>query len=182
VRTHDADRYVFLPRLFSSGREVDALRLSRTDPINSRLLTTTFSLAAEGSYGSFKVTSSLGLEASKESSSNRKDFRCKPLGRMFANGPGTHSALRTSQVPESAANQLKGCRSNQMQSATKPASAVLFFTTYLTAGSAQLKTSRCRRQLQHIAAHFLPRHQSRPGRHSAFRPNFKLPSAIQQPC
>jgi hypothetical protein len=35
----------------------------------------TFSLAAEGSYGSFKVTSSLGLEASKESSSNRKDFR-----------------------------------------------------------------------------------------------------------
>jgi hypothetical protein len=35
----------------------------------------TFNLAAEGSYGSFKVTSSLGLEASKESSSNRKDFR-----------------------------------------------------------------------------------------------------------
>jgi hypothetical protein len=60
---------------------------------------------------------------------------------MFANGPGTHSALRTSQIPESAANQLKGCRSNQMQSATKPASAVLLFTTYLTAGSAQLKTS-----------------------------------------
>jgi hypothetical protein len=35
----------------------------------------TFSLAAEGSYGRVKVTSSLGLEASKESSSNRKDFR-----------------------------------------------------------------------------------------------------------
>lgn len=35
----------------------------------------TFSLAAEGSYGKIKVTSSLGLEASKKSSSNRKDFR-----------------------------------------------------------------------------------------------------------
>lgn len=35
----------------------------------------TFNLAGEASYGSFKVTSSLGMEASKESASNRKDFR-----------------------------------------------------------------------------------------------------------
>lgn len=34
-----------------------------------------FNLAAEGDYSKWKVTSSLGLEASKESSSNRKDFR-----------------------------------------------------------------------------------------------------------
>lgn len=34
-----------------------------------------FKLGAEGSYGSVKVTSSLGLEAAKESSQNRKDFR-----------------------------------------------------------------------------------------------------------
>lgn len=34
-----------------------------------------FSLAVEGDYSKWKVTSSLGLEASKESSSNRKDFR-----------------------------------------------------------------------------------------------------------
>jgi hypothetical protein len=36
---------------------------------------TNFSLGAEGSYGSFKVTSSLGVEAAKESSENKKDFR-----------------------------------------------------------------------------------------------------------
>lgn len=34
-----------------------------------------FKLGAEGSYGSVKVTSSLGLEAAKESSQNKKDFR-----------------------------------------------------------------------------------------------------------
>lgn len=36
---------------------------------------TNFTLGAEGSYGSFKVTSSLGLEAAKESSQNKKEFR-----------------------------------------------------------------------------------------------------------
>ena len=36
---------------------------------------TNFSLAAEGNYSAWKVTSSFGLEASKESSANRKDFR-----------------------------------------------------------------------------------------------------------
>ena len=36
---------------------------------------TTFNLGAEGSYGSFKVTSSLGMEAAKESSQNKKEFR-----------------------------------------------------------------------------------------------------------
>lgn len=35
----------------------------------------TFNLAAEVDYSKWKVTSSLGLEASKESSDNRKDFR-----------------------------------------------------------------------------------------------------------
>jgi hypothetical protein len=48
---------------------------------------------------------------------------------MFASGPGSHSAFRTSQLPESAANQLKGCRSNQMHRETKPASAVRLFTS-----------------------------------------------------
>ncbi len=36
---------------------------------------TNFTLAAEGGFSKWKVTSSLGLEAAKESSSNRKDFR-----------------------------------------------------------------------------------------------------------
>ncbi len=36
---------------------------------------TNFNLAAEADYSKWKVTSSFGLEASKESSSNRKDFR-----------------------------------------------------------------------------------------------------------
>jgi hypothetical protein len=49
--------------------------------------------------------------------------------------------FRTSQVPESAANQLKGCRSNQMHCETKPASAVRLFTSQSTARSAQLPTS-----------------------------------------
>ena len=48
---------------------------------------------------------------------------------MFASGPGSRSAFRTSQLPESAANQLKGCRSNQMHCETKPASAVRLFTS-----------------------------------------------------
>src|SRR5438067_10599479 len=51
------------------------------------------------------------------------------MGRIFESGSGTHSAFRTSQVPESAANQLKGCRSNQMHGETKPASAVRLFTS-----------------------------------------------------
>jgi hypothetical protein len=50
------------------------------------------------------------------------------MGHMFASGPGSQTAFKTSHIPESAANQLRGCRSNQMHAATRPASAVRLFT------------------------------------------------------
>src|SRR5260370_2967890 len=37
------------------------------------------------------------------------------MGRMFESGPGSQSAFRTANVPESAANQVKGCRSSQTE-------------------------------------------------------------------
>src|SRR5436309_582039 len=40
--------------------------------------------------------------------------------RKFESMSGTQTACRTSQIPESAADQLKGCRSNQMHGETKP--------------------------------------------------------------
>ena len=60
---------------------------------------------------------------------NRLSQSCQRKGCMFETGPWTHSAFRPSQIPESAANQLKGCRSNQMHGETKPASAVRLFTS-----------------------------------------------------
>jgi hypothetical protein len=72
---------------------------------------------------------------------------------MFASGPGSHSAFRTSQLPESAANQLKGCRSNQMHRETKPASAVRLFTSQFNStkcAAADILRALCTRRRPHI--------------------------------
>src|ERR1700693_4909829 len=50
------------------------------------------------------------------------------MGRMFANGPGSHSVFTNTTALESAANRLNRCRLNQMHGARKRRSAVHLFT------------------------------------------------------
>jgi hypothetical protein len=51
------------------------------------------------------------------------------MGRMFASGPGSHSAFTNTNALESAANQLKGCRSSQMHWFMHARRGVLLFTS-----------------------------------------------------
>ncbi len=62
------------------------------------------------------------------------------MGRMFANGPGSHSAFTNTTALESAANQLKGCRSSQMHWFMHARRGILLFTD-LTAQLPQLRTT-----------------------------------------
>src|SRR5689334_4304596 len=59
------------------------------------------------------------------------------MGRMFANGPGTHSALRTSQIPQSAAHQQKDVDPIRCTMKPSPHPPFAYLPTNLTAGSAQ---------------------------------------------
>jgi hypothetical protein len=51
------------------------------------------------------------------------------MGRMFESGPGSQSAFTKTTALESAANQLKGCRSSQMHWFMHARRGVLLFTS-----------------------------------------------------